>query len=162
MRGLGIESDNRGASIAVTHALTLAITAILISTLLLATGNFLNAQNDDVARQQLTDIGGDVSSLIDRADRLNKTGSSVNATFETTYTNRVAGEPYTIILIPDNGTRDTEATMYLNATALDISVAMRVSSDTPMIESRVRAGNPTVSLCNAGTKQNLTLTGCPR
>ena len=161
MRQRQFGPDDRGASIAVTHALTLAITAILITSLILATGNFLNAQKDNVARQQLSDIGGDITLLIDRADQLNQTGSSVNATFETAYTDRVTGEPYTIILIPDNGKRDTEATMYLNATALDISVAMQVSSDTPMVESRVRAGNPTVSLCNAGSQQNITLTGCP-
>jgi hypothetical protein len=141
-----LPDDERAASIAITHALTLAITAILITSLLVTAGNYLTEQRNSVAQSQLRDVGGDVASLIDRADRLNETGSSVNATFDANYPDRIAGEPYTVALVPDSGD-STNATLYLNASELGQSVAIQVQTETPMTDSRTSGENPTVKLC---------------
>lgn len=152
--------DERGASIAVTHALTLTITAVLITVLLVTTGNFLHAQQNTVAQSQLRDIGGDLSSLIDDADRLNRTGE-VNATLSASYPDTIAGEPYTMELVPENGTRDTTATLYLNATDLDLSVSVPVATDTPMTRSQARSENASVKLCSGANGQTIVLRRCP-
>lgn len=162
MRRRTFRDDERSASIAITHALTLAITAILVTALLVSAGNYLQSQQQAVARQQLQDVGGSLASLIGEADSLNSTGETVNATLSTSYPRRVAGEPYTVILIPERGDR-TRATLYLNASAVDVSVEVAVATETPMDESRVRAGNPTVRLCpNGADPQSIALRRCSR
>ncbi len=161
MRRNALQTDDRGASIAITHALTLAITAILITTLLVTTGNYLTNQQDKVAQSQLKDVGGDVASVIDRADRVNETGEQVNATFEASYPEQIAGEPYSMALVPNSSDR-TNATLYLNASELGLSVTVPVRTDTPMVNSRTRGENPTVRLCaDGGGNQRIALRGCP-
>lgn len=161
MRPRQLFDDTRGASIAITHALTLAITAILISSLLVSTGGFLQSQQDRVAQSQLRDVGGDIASLIDRADRLNATGETVNATLDAEYPRTVGGEPYNLALVPSNADR-TRGTLYLNASGLGLSVAIPVATDTPMAESYARGDDPTVRLCSNGSGgNNITLRRCP-
>jgi len=157
-------SDERSASIAITHAMTLGITAILITSLLLSTGDFLQSQQERVAQKQLQDVGADVASLIDEADELNATGNEVTANLSASYPSTVGGEPYTIALVPDGGaTRATSATLYLNASELGLSVSVPIETDTPMEESRVRGNNPTVRLCveTLTGQQVIVLGRCP-
>jgi len=161
MRLTRIADDDRAASIAITHALTLAISAILVTSLLAATGNFLTTQQDRVAQSQLQDVGGDLATVIERADRVNATGEAVNATFEPDYPAQVAGEPYTIALVTDPGD-PTSATLYVNSSDLGQSVAIDVETATPMVDSRARGENPTVSLCtDASGRHRIALRGCP-
>ena len=159
MRGT-FSDDERGASIAVTHALTLGITAILITTLLLSTGNFLQSQQERVAQQQLREIGGDAASLVGDADDLNETGTEVRANLSASYPQSVAGEPYTIALVPQSGSAGTNATIYLNASDMDVSIEVPVTTDTEMRQSRMRGSSPTVRLCYDGSDQFIVLGRC--
>lgn len=160
MNGHSIHDDDRSVSTAITHALTLGITAILVTALLLSTGNFLQSQQHAVAQRQLEDVGGNLASLVGEADRLNGTGENVSVTLSATYPSRIAGEPYTIALAPTS-TDNRTATLYLNSSALDVSAEIAVATETPMRESRVRGGDPTVRLCpNGAGPQYVTLGGC--
>lgn len=95
-------SDERAVSIAITHALTFGITAVLISALLLSSGQYLSAQERQVSQNQFTDIGSDVVSHITSFDRLNETGTDVSGTVEPDYPDRVVGHPYTILIAEDD------------------------------------------------------------
>lgn len=63
-------SDDRGVSTAVGYVLALAITALLISGLIVAGGNFLDGQRDRVVRDQLNVLGERVASGVENADRM--------------------------------------------------------------------------------------------
>lgn len=91
--------SDRAISVAVVHGLTLAITAILISGLLLGAGNVLDAQEERVAKAQFDEIGGDVTAQVNSLDRLNQTGTAVNVTVRPEYPERVGGETWTMSLI---------------------------------------------------------------
>lgn len=155
-----MRDDERAVSIAVSHTLTLAVTGILVTTLLIAAGGFLQSQQTSAARAQLQDIGADVGTLIDRADSLEGTGEEVNVTLSGDYPARVTGEPYDITLVPDGTGPSTSATLYLNSSATPDPVGVRVQTDTPMERSFTRSENPTILLCWDGTDHYITLRSC--
>lgn len=95
-------SDERAVSIAITHALTFGITAVLISALLLSSGQYLSAQERQVSQNQFTDIGSDVVSHVNSFDRLNETGRDVSGSVEPDYPDRVVGHSYTISIAEDD------------------------------------------------------------
>jgi hypothetical protein len=91
-----IRNDNRAVSIAITHALTLGITAVLITGLLIGAGGLLEDQEKQAARGSLSEIASDTVSHINSLDNLNATGEQVNASVRPDYPARVVGEEYTI------------------------------------------------------------------
>lgn len=159
-----MRSDDRAVSIAISHTLTLAITAVLITTLLVGAGGFLQEKRTDAAREQLRGIGGDLSTLIDRADSLNATANRANVTLNGSYTRRVAGEPYNIELEPDGPGENTAGLLILTSDALgDRELRIEVRTDTPMngTNAVARGGDPTVLLCSPpGEDSYITLTEC--
>jgi|GEM_PF-1206766 len=142
-------TDTRGASIPITHAMTLGITALLMASLLVGAGIFLNDQQATAARAQLEDVAGDVVGQLNTLDRLNATGESVTATFEPSYERTAGGESYTIAIIPDTSGSPPyrEGTLFVNSTALQSPVALPLRTDTRLVQDRVRGGNPTLRLC---------------
>lgn len=153
--------DTRATTIPITHAMTLGITALLMATLLVGAGLFINQQQETVARSQLSEVGGDVVAQLNTLDRLNGSGESVTATFEPSYVRRAGGATYTVALVTHGPSPPTEATLYVNSSAMDHPVRLPVRTDTPMLADRVRGENPTVSLCDTPAGQRITLGECP-
>lgn len=145
-----IGRDNRAVSVAITHSLTLAITAILISTLLVGAGQFLNSQEELAARQQLGEVGSDVASHIHALDRLNATGERVNVTVRPSYPEQVVGEPYTINIInitDDNSSSfKTDYALKVRSGALDQPIQYPLSTDVTLDET-ARASGGQVTVC---------------
>lgn len=154
-------TDTRGASIPITHALTIAITALLMATLLIGAGNFLGNQQATAARAQLGDVAGDVTDQINTLDRLNHPEKTVTATFDPSYKQRAGGASYSIALITESSPRDTEATLFVNSTALSSPVRIPIETDTAMEQKHVQGDNPTLSLCADGGDQFITVGACP-
>lgn len=155
--------DTRGASIPLTHAMTLGITALLMASLLVGAGTFLSNQQETVAREQLGDVAGDVVGQLNTLDRLNATGEAVSATFEPSYKRTAGGAPYNIALIPDGAGPSTRATLFVNSTAMDHPISMPIEMDTTMVEGRARGENPTLWLCDDGSGDRVITLGasCP-
>lgn len=152
---------DRGASIAITHALSIGITALLITGLLLSTGNFLQQRQEDVAIQELRDVNGDMAAIIHDIDDLNKTGETVTVTLSPDYPQTITGKPYTIALIPDS-TDPTEGLLYVNMSSSGLKDTIEISTDTHLEQSFARGENPTVGLCAGPSgSQSITLGGCP-
>lgn len=160
---MSFQDDTRAASIPITHALTIAITALLLAGLLLGAGGFIDRQQDRVARGQLAAVGGDVLDLVHGLDRLNATGETVRATIEPTYPRTVAGSPYTVSLVTaaTGATPDTRATLYLNSSAVSQPIRLTVVTDTPVLQSAAVGERPTVVLCHDGGAHRLALGECP-
>jgi len=146
-----IGDDNRAVSIAITHALTLAITAVLISGLLIGAGQLLDQQENRVTRAQFDEIGGDVLSHVNSLDRLDRTGAQVNVTVEPSYPSRVVGEPYQINITDDDSSYpfDTPYALVIDSDALDQPKQYPLDTDAGLDETaRVQGGEILICLRN--------------
>lgn len=145
-----MRGDKRAVSVAISHTLTLAITAVLITILLVGAGDFLQTQQDSAAREKLSSIGADVASLIEKTDSLNATGEQVNISLDMNYPTRVTGETYRVRLSPESNPR--QAMVYINSSTIPEPIGIKVRTDTPMEESGFRSGSnfQSLSLCSTG------------
>jgi hypothetical protein len=90
-------------STAIGYVLALAITALLISGLLIAGGNFLDGQRDRVARDELGVLGERVAGGVESVDRLAGAGYDTPTAFvRLELPSRAAGNQYRIAV--DNTT----------------------------------------------------------
>ena len=134
-------TDTRAASIAITHALTLGITALLITSLLFGAGNMLDEQKERVIHAGLLDVSDSVVTELDSIDRVvndSTVASDVNATVA--YPQRVGGISYTIRLsVGSDGT----ATVYANSShpSYDISVPTELGNRTAVCEGYKNGGD---------------------
>jgi len=95
-------NPDRATSTALTHTLTLAITAVLISTLLIGAGQLLQNQRERVAHEQFSEIGNNIVTQIDEIDDLDQTGKNVTVRVQPSYPERVVGEPYQLNITDDD------------------------------------------------------------
>lgn len=87
--------DDRGVSVAVTHVLTIGITAILISGLLIGSSTLLETERERGATQSLETIGERLAGEIASVDRLAANDTDeINMTVK--HPRRVAGSTYSI------------------------------------------------------------------
>lgn len=152
--------DNRAVSIAVTHGLTIAITAVLISGLLLSSGQLLESQEQEVAEKQFEEIGGDIVSHINSLDRLNGTGEDVEASVQPSYPERVAGNDWNIELSDGPNPFGTTYALNISSSLFDRTIQYPVETKNTDIDggASARGDNPEIRLCADGT---ITLGDCP-
>lgn len=140
--------DRRAVSIAVTHALTFGITAVLVGALLLSAGQYLGAQERNVAENQFTDIGSDVVSHVTSFDRMNQSGSDVEVTIEPEYPERVVGERYSISIEGDPPEYlGTEYALVIESGALDDPLAYPLETDTTLDDVDGEATSDDLTIC---------------
>lgn len=137
--------DARGVSTTLSYVLTLAMTALLISGLLIGAGTLVEDRRESVARDELRVIGQHVSSRLMAADRLAATGPTELAV-EGEFPSRVAGSTYTVT-VNASGTRP-----HLRLTAGDVDATVEVAFVTrkPVVETTVVGGDLRVALTDAG------------
>lgn len=155
-QGTVTHSDDRAVSIAITHALTVAITTVLISGLLISSGTLLESQEQRVGDQQLSEIGSDVVSYVHEFDHQSQSGTEVRTTVSPDYPDRIVESySYTIALRETPG---GNAVVELSANRLDQSVRYEIRTDAAIRESSTTGGEVRISLC--ANPQEITLGGC--
>lgn len=129
--------DTRGASITVTHALTIGITTILISGLLLSSGSLLRDQQERVTERAFNDIGESIVNEVLRIDRLAEGDVNSDITSRVPYTQRVGGQNYEIAIdtLPNGNGVITVKT--IDGT---IDVPVRVRTEASICEREVNGG----------------------
>ena len=143
-------TDERAVSVAVTHALTVAISTVLVSGLIVGAGTLLESQQQNVGEQQLEEIGSDAVSYVNTFDRLNATGDDVNASVEPEYPERIVGSfRYTIQL--------NDGSLVVRSVQLDRSVEFPIETDVAIGESGISGADAKISLCEG---EEITLGGC--
>jgi len=131
-----MKGDTRAISPAVTQALTIGISTILITGLLVGGSTFIDNREEDTVRKGLKDVGTGVSSELVRLDQYNKTGVSNNLVFTSEYPDRVGNEPYRIHVVPSSD----GSTIYVNSSASEYWTAVRFENTTAVCESRGGGG----------------------
>lgn len=86
---------DRAVSVTLNYVLGLAIATLLIGGLLIATGDVVGDRRESAIRGELEVVGQRVSSGLETADRLNRSGGGT-VELRVSAPERVAGESYTI------------------------------------------------------------------
>ena len=140
--------DDRAVSVAVTHTLTLGITAILITAMLVASGTMMDFERDRGASDSLETIGERLAGEVSSVDRL---GSAQTETLEiyTTHPREIAGSPYTATLTnqsqsdtcADSGlTTSTETCIVMESPEVSDPVVVPLATDADVAQSSAGSG----------------------
>lgn len=136
--------DDRAVSVAVTHVLTVGITAILISGLLLGASSLLETQQERSAENALNTIGERLGSEITNLDQQATAGET--ASINTSHQRQVAGSQYTVTLL-DSGCStypliDSSPCVVLESQGEDVTVAIPLSEDIEVEDDVTVTGGP--------------------
>lgn len=129
---------DRAVSTALDYTMTLAIATVLIAGLLIASVGFVEDRREDVARDELSVVGQQVVSDLNRADRLvtaaDSTGSKLNVSTNQTFPDRVGGATYFVRLDPGDDR------LVLESPPLDVRVTVGLDARTELGESTADGG----------------------
>lgn len=136
-----MRGDTRAVSPAVTQALTIGISTILITGLLLGGASFIDGKQENIVRQGLQDVGAGVASDLVRLDQYNTSGVSNSLSYSSEYPDRVGGEGYRISLSPGAD----KSTISVNSTSSSLGTEIRFANSTAVCTSSVRGGQIAVA-----------------
>lgn len=138
-----MRSDTRGVSVALTHSLTLGITALLVSGLIFAVGGAVDTQRERAVEGELTTIGERLATEITAIDRTaNATGA--NLTVETAHPERVVETPYRVSLNDSSAGCGADACLVLQTTDPDVAVVVPVANGIDVEASTAPGGAVTI------------------
>jgi len=150
--------DDRAVSIAITHALTIAITTILVSGLLLASGPFLDAQEQRVSQDQLNEIGSSVATQISTVDRLADSGDDVETTVTVQYPTRIVDNYEYTVELREEGDRTI---VEVSSEGVDRASSFQLQTNTDIDNGSSTDGpDIEISLCDDNGDSEITLEGC--
>lgn len=136
--------DARGVTTTLSYVLTLAITATLVSGLLIGAGSVVQDRRDDVARDELRVVGQQLGSRLLSADRLARTDAE-EVRVTASLPRSVAGSRYRVDV-----TAGSPTTLTLRAVESDVQVAVSIPVETTVVETSLRGGDVAVVLTAAG------------
>lgn len=137
-------TDERAVSAVLGYILTLSIVTLLISGLLVASGDFVQNQHERAIRAELEVVGNRLAADLAAVDRLAlATGSGGRIRLVTDLPARTAGNPYAIDVSSVNGSPNVYR-LTLNTTEPAVIVVVRVRLETNLAEGTLNGGDVTV------------------
>ncbi|WP_254862463.1 DUF7266 family protein [Halovivax gelatinilyticus] len=139
--------DDRAVSIAITHVLTVGITAVLISGLLIGAGSMLDTQREQSAEATLETIGERLAGEISGMDRM-ASENSESATIRTDHQRFASGSQYTVELrdsgcdIDEYPLVETSECLVLTSHGEDVNVAVPIADHVDVRENSSVTGGP--------------------
>jgi len=159
--------DDRGVSITVNYVIVLAITAVLVSGLLVGAGGYVQDQRTIVVREELTVVAEQLAAGIDDADRLSRADArSRSVRVGVNLPARVAGESYRIAVTNLSTPADQPARheLTLRSSGSEVSVTLTISTLVGLDEGSVSGGwvvvrldGGTLALSNGARSGSLSL-----
>lgn len=135
------ESD-RGVSTTLGYVLTLVITAVLVSGLLVGTGQYVDGQRERVVDRELSVLGERVAARTADADRMVRAGDGTEAVrVRVDLPRTVAGGSYRVAVSDPSGATGTPAAHDITLTSGDQSVTVRVRTGTDVETGTLAGGN---------------------
>jgi len=146
--GRSFGAASRGVSTTLGYVLALAISAILVSGLLIAGGTFVEDNRERVVRAELRVVGQQVSSSVETVDRLAVAGRGDTAAAVGLRLPAEAAEVgYGVALVPDG----SDAAVEITADEVGVTVRVGVVTDTPVdTGTSVRGGDVELFVTDAG------------
>ena len=138
--GRGRPKSNRAVTVTLNYILVLAITAVLVSGLLVAGGTFIENQRERVIEDEMSVIGSHIAGDIEQVDRMVRASNStpdraeINQSFQRTLT----GTTYNIQL-ESNPDR-----VVLESNSPGVTVSRNVTVQTSIEESSAFGGDTSV------------------
>jgi len=126
MRRRSSAPDDRGIETVLSHVLSVAITTLLIVGLVASATGYLDAQKQQAAAQELRSIGNKLASELATADRLARSGDSVELTSRQPET--VAGSVYTASLVDCS----SPVCLRISADNYDFSMLVPIENETTL------------------------------
>jgi len=132
--------DRRAVTVTLNYILVLAITAVLVSGLLVAAGAFVENQRERVIEGELSVIGNHIAGDVEQVDRMVRASSArpdqaeINQSFQRT----VSGTGYSVRLEP-NPDR-----IVLESVSPTVTVSVNVTVQTDIGESSAPGGDSSV------------------
>lgn len=133
--------DDRGVSPAVTQALTIGITSLLVTGLLIGGSQMVDSQRDRVTEQALENVGDGIARDLVRLDAFDTAGLNSTVSFRATYPERIADQSYSVEVVPDS----SHTRVYANASQLDRYAVVQVHNDTAVCHSTLSSGSLAVT-----------------
>lgn len=133
--------NDRAVSVTVGYAMNLALMAILLSGLFIASGGLIESERERAATDELDVIGQQIATELMAADRLAVAANNDTVTIELAVElpDQVAGSGYTIEI------NDDEDKLKLSATELDAETMVSfVTNKSVAFKSTVRGGDLTI------------------
>jgi hypothetical protein len=132
----GVRRDDRAVSTALGYVLSLGIASLLISGLMIAAGGFVETEREQVVRSELEVVGQTLVADLEGADRL---ASTIDGTVSvrSSLPRRVGSATYSITLTDEGG---GVTTVTLAAPTVDVSVDIRLVTNTPVVEATLEGG----------------------
>ncbi|WP_435143866.1 DUF7266 family protein [Halobaculum sp. P14] len=135
-----LRDDRRGVSVTVSHALTITITAVLMTGLVIAASGALAEQRHRAAESQLSTIGQRLAFELERAASLAATGESTTVTLLTDHTARVVGGSYRVTLTSDAAVCVSPPCLAFRMDDPEVSLTVSVTPELPIQESTASGG----------------------
>lgn len=139
MPGDRLRDDRRGVSITVSHVLTIAITAVLITGLVVAASGALTGQRERAARSQLDTVGQRLAFEVEQVDSLVARGNGAQAGLDTDHSDWIVNSPYEVTLT-DDGCDGAATCLVLTVRGFDSRTVVGVDVSTPIEESTAPGG----------------------
>ncbi|QIB73759.1 hypothetical protein GL213_10355 [Halogeometricum borinquense] len=139
---------NRGVSTTLGYVLTLSITAVLVSGLLIGTGQYVDDQRRQVADRELSVLSERIAARTADIDRMARAGDGTNEVrVRIDLPRTVAGEPYRIEVSEPTVTtpRTHDITLTTGQTDQSVTVSLRTGLD---IEAASLSGGNLVVVYN--------------
>jgi hypothetical protein len=154
-----VTADERAVSVAISHALTVAITTILLSGLLVGTGSFVETQETGVADEQINEIGHDIVTQVHSLDQLNASGDDVTGNVELQYPRRIVDSYRYEIRLIDGGSDllTGQQGIIVDVNDLDRRQGFDIDDDTNIAVSSTDGPDVNVTLCPSN---EITLEDC--
>ena len=136
-------------SVTVNYVLALAITALLVSGLIVAGGDYLQGQRESVTRHQLGVCAEQLADGIGDADRLATAGEEVRVEVDLPRT--AAGSAYRIRVanVSSSSDRPYEYALSLTSPRVSATVELTVRTNVRLAERTIEGGTVVVSLRDA-------------
>lgn len=142
----GFRRDDRGVSPAVTQALTIGITSLLVTGLLIGGSQMVESQRERVTEEALENVADGVARDLLRLDAFATANLNSSVSFRATYPERVADQTYNVEVTADG----SRTRVYVNATGMDRFAVVRFHNGTAVCRSFASSG-PMIVRYNATT-----------
>jgi len=130
IRPPSIGSNDRSVSFAVNYVLVIAITAVLITGIIIAGGSFVEDQREQVIAGEMRIIGNHIAGNLEQVDRYARAGPTSEAYINQSFGTDVTGSTWSVELDERGGTSQ----VVVNSTRPEVSVRVNTTVQTDIDE----------------------------